>query len=99
MLVSCLLTLALAAWSTSASRSQQQIRLGVSPQQHPASAHNNSSISAALFADLEELARVVDISYCVGSVGLGIQEPFQCPSRCGDFPSFELVTVREIYIP
>jgi len=55
-------------------------------------AASNRNISATLFADLEELSRVVDIAYCVGGVGLGIQKPFQCPSRCGDFESFELVT-------
>ncbi|OCL08275.1 alpha/beta-hydrolase [Glonium stellatum] len=53
---------------------------------------NNSSISARLFAELEELARIVDISYCVGLTGLGIQKPFQCVSRCAEFENFELVT-------
>jgi hypothetical protein len=106
MLVSCLLTLATAAWSTSASSSsQQQIPLhDVSSHQHhaalapPHSNNNNtnSSISTALFAELEELARIVDISYCVGAVGIGIQNPFECPSRCAEFPSFELVTVSRL---
>jgi hypothetical protein len=52
-------------------------------------------ISQTLFWELEELARIVDISYCVGTAGLGIQKPFQCASRCGDrdFETFELVTV------
>jgi hypothetical protein len=52
-------------------------------------------ISQRLFWELEELARIVDISYCVGTAGLGIQKPFQCASRCGDrdFETFELVTV------
>jgi len=51
-------------------------------------------ISQALFWELEELARIVDISYCVGTAGLGIQKPFKCASRCGDrdFETFELVT-------
>ncbi|KXT18174.1 hypothetical protein AC579_7719 [Pseudocercospora musae] len=49
-------------------------------------------ISAALFAELEELARIVDISYCVGSSSFGISKPFTCLSRCTDFPRFELVT-------
>lgn len=50
------------------------------------------TVSAALFAELEELARVVDISYCVGLTSFGISKPFTCLSRCSDFPEFELVT-------
>ncbi|PQE08108.1 hypothetical protein CJF31_00008194 [Rutstroemia sp. NJR-2017a BVV2] len=50
------------------------------------------TISPALFADLEEFARIVDIAYCVGVAGTGIQKPFVCASRCSDFPGFELVT-------
>ncbi|KAF2178482.1 lipase precursor [Zopfia rhizophila CBS 207.26] len=53
---------------------------------------NGSAISVELFTELEELARVVDISYCVGAAGLGIQKPFQCVSRCAEFENFELVT-------
>ena len=49
------------------------------------------NISAELFTDLEELSRIVDISYCVGTTG--IQKPFLCASRCTDFQGFELVTV------
>ncbi len=65
--------------------------------QHPL-AHlpgNDTLISQKLFWELEELARIVDISYCVGTAGLGIQKPFQCASRCSDpdFESFELLTV------
>ncbi|KAL6706917.1 hypothetical protein ACN47E_005060 [Coniothyrium glycines] len=54
---------------------------------------NDTLITQDLFWELEELARVVDISYCVGTAGLGIQKPFKCASRCGDkdFESFELV--------
>ncbi|ETN38397.1 uncharacterized protein HMPREF1541_06432 [Cyphellophora europaea CBS 101466] len=48
------------------------------------------NISQPLFESLEELARVVDISYCVGTSG--IQEPFSCLSRCDEFEGFELVT-------
>lgn len=57
--------------------------------------HTNSGhdISAELFADLEELSRIVDISYCVGLTGTGIQKPFQCASRCHEFHAFELVAV------
>lgn len=68
-----------------------------SPAQIPLVEHHvttNRTVSPALFADLEELARIVDIAYCVGGFGLGIEKPFECPSRCGDFKSFELVTVR-----
>jgi hypothetical protein len=54
--------------------------------------NNDTSVSARLFAELEELARIVDISYCVGLTGLGIQKPFQCVSRCAEFEDFELVT-------
>lgn len=61
------------------------------PLQAPAHATLNHNISATLFAELEELARIVDISYCVGVAGLGITKPFQCASRCNEFPDFELV--------
>ncbi|KAJ9602359.1 hypothetical protein H2200_013214 [Cladophialophora chaetospira] len=47
-------------------------------------------ISQSLFSSLEELARIVDISYCVGTTG--IHKPFKCLSRCGDFEGFELIT-------
>lgn len=53
----------------------------------------NANISVELFNDLEELSRIVDISYCVGLTGTGIQKPFLCASRCQDFEDFELVTV------
>lgn len=55
--------------------------------------HEGSSlpnISPPLFDSLEELARIVDISYCVGSTG--IQKPFNCLGRCSEFEGFELVT-------
>jgi pimeloyl-ACP methyl ester carboxylesterase len=52
--------------------------------------NNNRAISQSLLNSLEELARIVDISYCVGSTG--IQPPFKCLSRCSEFPGFELVT-------
>lgn len=57
--------------------------------------NNGTLITQDLFWELEELARIVDISYCVGTAGLGIQKPFSCASRCGDkdFETFELVTV------
>jgi len=49
-------------------------------------------VSAGLFAELEELARIVDITYCVGLTSFGITKPFNCLSRCSDFPDFQLVT-------
>ncbi|OAL06916.1 alpha/beta-hydrolase [Phaeosphaeriaceae sp. SRC1lsM3a] len=66
-------------------------------QQHPLAGHrprNATLISQDVFWQLEELARIVDIAYCVGTAGLGIQKPFQCPSRCADrdFETFELLT-------
>ncbi|KAG4429142.1 hypothetical protein IFR05_015371 [Cadophora sp. M221] len=56
------------------------------PNEPTTTTHN---ISLPLFAELEELARIVDISYCVGTTG--ISKPFLCASRCDEFPSFELV--------
>lgn len=61
--------------------------------QSPLISQKNNAISDGLFADLEELSRIVDIAYCVGLTGLGIQKPFTCASRCQDFEGFELVTV------
>ncbi|PWY76360.1 putative actin-related protein 2/3 complex subunit 1A [Aspergillus sclerotioniger CBS 115572] len=47
-------------------------------------------VPQGLYDSLEELARVVDVSYCVGSTGL--QKPFECLSHCGDLRGFELLT-------
>ncbi|KAI1500118.1 Alpha/Beta hydrolase protein [Biscogniauxia marginata] len=47
-------------------------------------------ISNRLFASLERLSRLVDITYCVGTSG--ITQPFTCVSRCKDFPTLNLVT-------
>jgi len=55
---------------------------------------DDRKISSKLFAELEELSRIVDISYCVGSTG--ILKPFQCASRCQDFEGYDLVTVSGI---
>ena len=55
-------------------------------------APTNRTVSVDLFTELEELARIVDITYCVGLTSLGINKPFSCLSRCKDFPKFELVT-------
>jgi hypothetical protein len=52
------------------------------------------NVSAQLFAELEEFARIVDIAYCVGVTG--IYHPFECASRCNEFPGYELVDVRPI---
>jgi triacylglycerol lipase len=51
----------------------------------------NENVSRDVFDSLEELSRLVDISYCVGTTG--VQQPFQCLSRCIEFPDFELITV------
>ena len=57
-----------------------------------AAARNETKhVSNDLFNSLEELSRLVDISYCVGTTG--VQQPFQCLSRCDEFPDLELVTV------
>ena len=56
------------------------------------SGSSDRNVSVALFSELEELARIVDISYCVGATSLGISKPFKCLSRCSDFPEFELTT-------
>lgn len=59
------------------------------------SAQNKTNhVSNDLFNSLEELSRLVDISYCVGTTG--VQQPFQCLSRCDEFPDLELVTVSHI---
>ncbi|KUI53927.1 putative feruloyl esterase A [Cytospora mali] len=51
---------------------------------------STNSISKAFFADLERLARLVDITYCVGTTG--ISPPFSCASRCKEFPGLELAS-------
>ena len=48
-------------------------------------------MSIKLFVELEEFARLVDIAYCVGVTG--IQAPFECASRCDEFPGYQLVDV------
>lgn len=49
-----------------------------------------NSVSTALFASLERLARLVDITYCVGTTG--ISPPFSCASRCKEFPNLQLAS-------
>ncbi|KAK2738264.1 hypothetical protein FQN57_007127 [Myotisia sp. PD_48] len=46
-------------------------------------------VSEALFNSLDELAKVVDIAYCVGVTG--VYQPFRCASWCHEFPDFELI--------
>jgi hypothetical protein len=52
---------------------------------------SNSNVSVELFAELEEFSRIVDIAYCVGVTG--IRAPFECASRCNEFPEYQLVDV------
>src|SRR5277367_5253146 len=59
---------------------------------HEAPISGNHNVSTKHFAELEEFARLVDIAYCVGMTG--IQAPFECASRCDEFPGYELVDVR-----
>jgi hypothetical protein len=68
------------------------------PSQHPfnygsheAFVSGNHNVSTKLFSELEEFARLVDIAYCVGVTG--IQAPFECASRCDEFPGYQLVDV------
>lgn len=49
----------------------------------------DSTISVPFFSELERLARIVDISYCVGNTG--VSKPFNCVSRCNEFPTLSLV--------
>ncbi|KAG6174875.1 hypothetical protein E4U51_000109 [Claviceps purpurea] len=51
---------------------------------------STTGISTSLFAELERLARLVDISYCVGNTG--VRKPFECLSRCNEFPGLALET-------
>lgn len=58
---------------------------------------HDRAVSPRLFGELEELARIVDISYCVGLTNTGISKPFTCLSRCADFPQFELIKVHSAF--
>lgn len=63
--------------------------------QRPISSQNSDflsidSISPSLFTDIERLARLVDITYCVGASG--IYQPFTCASRCKEFPNVRLAS-------
>jgi triacylglycerol lipase len=56
-----------------------------------ADGQSNGTISRKAFNILEELSRIVDISYCIGNTG--VRKPFECLSHCREFPGFELITV------
>ncbi|KAE8147031.1 Alpha/Beta hydrolase protein [Aspergillus avenaceus] len=58
--------------------------------QDPAHSQSNRAVSPRLFDTLEELSRIVDVSYCIGTTG--VHQPFDCLSRCKEFPGFELIT-------
>jgi pimeloyl-ACP methyl ester carboxylesterase len=68
-----------------------------SGHQHPLepTAHHETDqskppgVSTAFFASLERTARLVDITYCVGTTG--VSPPFSCASRCKEFPSLQLI--------
>ncbi|ODH47358.1 hypothetical protein GX48_06529 [Paracoccidioides brasiliensis] len=63
------------------------------PENHGSIVHNcrdYRTVSKELFLSLEELSRIVDITYCVGTTG--VYKPFQCLGRCHEFEGFELVT-------
>ena len=62
-----------------------------------ASSQTCRNVSNALFEELEEHARIVDISYCVGTYGAGIEKPFECASHCSKFKHFELVSVSSVH--
>ncbi|KAL1839246.1 hypothetical protein VTJ49DRAFT_1724 [Mycothermus thermophilus] len=59
-----------------------------SPPSPPAPQASEPGVSLPFFASLERAARLVDITYCVGTTG--ISPPFSCVSRCKDFPSLHL---------
>ena len=50
----------------------------------------DKGVSIALFSSLERMSRLVDVTYCVGTSG--VSKPFNCISRCKEFPSLTLVT-------
>lgn len=58
---------------------------------HIPSGQDLRPIPEETYNSLDELARVVDVAYCVGSTGL--RKPFQCLSHCSDLKGFELITV------
>lgn len=70
------------------------LRLKVAAVQVPMSSSLfDDTISDKLFYELEELSRIVDILYCVGTTGK--RKRFLCASRCRDFSDFELISVSD----
>ncbi|KAL6872586.1 Alpha/Beta hydrolase protein [Trichoderma longibrachiatum] len=74
-----------AAFFVEAAYIGHQTPLGIKDDEPPAV----SGISVSLFSTLERLARLVDVSYCLGNSG--IRKPFECISRCDEFPNMMLV--------
>ncbi|KAH8675990.1 lipase [Xylariales sp. PMI_506] len=70
------------------SPARQQVPLSSGHDEY--SVDSDVGISLPFFATLERLSRLVDIAYCVGTTGLS--RPFDCASRCKDFPNLDLVT-------
>lgn len=62
-------------------------------RQSPLAKLKPNHISAELFDEFDELARINDVAYCVGTLNTGVDSPFQCLSYCKDFPDFELIQV------
>lgn len=54
---------------------------------------SGDAIPQDLFDEFDELSKIVDIAYCVGSPNTGIDHPFKCLSYCRNFPTFELMKV------
>ncbi|KAK5663470.1 hypothetical protein OQA88_3899 [Cercophora sp. LCS_1] len=65
--------------AAAAEREQRPLHDDVPPSQ---------GVSVPFFASLERFARLVDITYCVGTTG--VSPPFSCASRCKDFPTLHL---------
>ncbi|KAH6899009.1 Alpha/Beta hydrolase protein [Thelonectria olida] len=82
-----IIQLALSAFSL-ASEQTQQVFDDQNAKQPPSAV--TETISTPLFATLERLARLVDVTYCIGTTG--VSKPFDCVSRCEDFPNISLVT-------
>lgn len=58
---------------------------------HPVSPEESTrhTITSELYNSLHELARLVDVAYCVSTTG--VQKPFTCLSWCTQFPHLELL--------
>ena len=64
---------------------------GTSDRHHHQQQQQRDHVSVGLYRDLDRLARLVDIAYCVETTGL--RPPFSCANHCEDFPDVELVMV------